>query len=220
MGVITMKKLFFFILLVPLIVFAQGTNLRNIYITDGTTGNSATVNTQGRLDVTQHSHVDQGMINFVSGDLTASQDFQLIDISDLSGYPHSNTGYGHLEWVNISVDSDTNGDYTLSIGYLENVDATDGDFKEVFSITRSKQTGNSFGGFFNMAPNGPRGSNGFVATSVSSLNDIAFQTDVNLATTLSPGATATPSGNNDLVLRVTRNAGTIKVSVQAGYHSH
>jgi len=190
------------------------------YVTDASTGSKMTVNSEGRGDVVQHAHPDNGMINFTSADLTASQDFILIDISDTTNYPHVGTSYAHIEWANVQVDSDNNGDYNLSIGYLENVDATDGDYREIWSITRSKQIGNNFSGHFPLYPNGPKCTNGFVATSIKSDNDTNFQTDVNLASTLDPTTADTPSGDGDLVLRVTRNAGTIKVLIQIGYHSH
>ena len=52
-------------------------------------------------------------------------------------------------------------------------------------------------------------------------NDTAFQTDVNLRSTLDPtGTAATPSGNGDMVMRVTDTAGTYTITVMVGYHSH
>ncbi len=52
------------------------------------------------------------------------------------------------------------------------------------------------------------------------LNDVAFQTDVNLATPVDPATTDTPSGTGDIALRVIMVAGSIDLALGATYHSH
>jgi len=196
------------------------TNIRKVHVTDATTGATQGVDSLGHADVIRHAHEEGGMINFASGDISASQDFQLIDLSDTTNYPHTNTSWAHIAWINVDIDSDNSGDYTIEFGFLDSVDGTNGDFYPFGKISGSKTAGNSKTGFWAMLPEGPKCRVESVAASNVSLNDVAFQTDVNLATTLSPGATASPSGNGDIVMRVVRNAGTIVINVQLYYHTH
>lgn len=192
--------------------------LRKIIITDGT--DDADVNSEGRLDVVQHAHPDSGRINFVYNGLSTTEDFIIIDISDTTNYPHTETGYVHLEDLSIQVDTDANGDYELSIGFLEDVDGTNGDYYELWSVSGTKKTSQNKTEFYPFYPNGQRCEKEFIATGVKSLNDTGFQTDVNLNTTLSGGTADTPSGTGDLVLRFTGNAGTVNLNINLAYHTH
>ena len=47
-----------------------------------------------------------------------------------------------------------------------------------------------------------------------------LETDVNLADTRTPGYTTVPSGNGDIVMRVTHTGGTYSINVQIYYHTH
>ncbi len=187
-------------------------------ITNGV--NDLTINSEGRADVVQHAHPNNGYIHFESGDLIASQDFILIDISDTTNYPHTNTGYIHFESLRLHTDASNNADYTIQIGFLENVDATDGDFYVFMDADGSQTTGRSQDIFLNYYPNGPRCRTESTVISDVSLNDTAFQTDVNLASTLDPTTLDTPSGSRDLVVRIIVTAGTVDVGIEGSYHSH
>jgi len=183
-------------------------------------GTPIILNSNGHLDAVNHAHPDSGMLNFFVAGISASQDFIIIDISDTTNYPHVSTNHAHLEFVNISIDSDSSGDYLISLGYLENVDDTNGDFTSLWEVSGTRKTGNNFNAYYNLYPNGPKTTSVSVVSANKSLNDTAFQTDVNLASSLDASTADTPSGNNDLVLRITRNAGTFNVAVQLAYHSH
>jgi len=184
------------------------------------TGSSVSGEEKFCLDVIQHAHEGNGMIHFVKDGILATQDLILIDISDTDNYPHLETGFAHIAWFNFQVDASSDADYIIQIGFLENVDDTNGDFSELFRVSGTRKAGNNKAGFFPMSPQGPSTSSGKLATSIKSLNDTAFQTDVNLASTLDPGTADTPSGDGDMVARVTIAAGTINLNVQVGYHGH
>ena len=52
----------------------------------------------------------------------------------------------------------------------------------------------------------------------TTINDTAFQTDVNL---IGPdGVTVYPSGSGDLIWRISRTAGNISGSITIGYRTH
>lgn len=179
-----------------------------------------TTNSQGRLDIVQHSHLDNQWGYFVATGLTASQDFILIDISDTTNYNHGSTSYVHLEFLRVSVDASATADYAVEIGYLDNVDDTDGDFHPIFGIRGNNTVGVIKEIIEPFYPNGPKCHTGGTVGSRVSSNDTAFQTDVNLASTLDPSTVDTPSGNGDLVLRATISAGTVSILTEFSYHTH
>jgi len=183
-------------------------------------GISMTVNSEGRADVVQHAHPNNGWIHFEVDGLTASQDFIVIDLSDTTNYPHDSTGYLHIENLRIHTDSNNQGDYEIQIGFLDDVDATNGDFYVVADLDGSKTIGRSQDIVLPYYPNGPRLRTQSVAVSYKSLNDTAFQTDVNLASTLDTATTDTPSGSGDMVVRIIINGGTVTVGMELSYHSH
>jgi len=188
-------------------------------IVDGVTGDQAGVNSEGRLDVVQHQHPDGGHIYF-RDDISVTTDYILIDLSDTTNYPHNSTNHIHTENISVVIDATNTADYVVELGFLENVDGTDGDFIEIFTFSGTKQAGNNQAFEISQAPNGARLISSRFTSAVMSLNDVAFQTDVNLASTLDPATADTPSGNGDMVIRVTINAGSIDLSIAVGYHSH
>lgn len=194
------------------------TIFKKIYITDETTGQTQGVDSLGHADVVSHAHAEGGHVLFKKT-FSATEDVILIDISDTTNYPHDNTVWLHTANMVLNIDADNAADYVIQIGFLENVDATNGDFHEVFTIGGTKQTGNSHDMSITQNPEAPKlKSEGFLGP--VELNQTAFQTDVNLASTLDPATTDTPSGDGDMVMRVTRNAGSFTVSLMVGYHSH
>jgi hypothetical protein len=194
--------------------------MNTVIIRDGTSGKEMTVNDEGRGDVVQHAHPNNGTFQFVQHSISASQDFIIVDISDTTNYPHVNTTYIHLENLGINIDADATADYEIQIGFLENVDATDGDFYGLYHIDGSKKVGQNYDSFLQLYPNGPRMRSESVVSSTISTNDTAFQTDVNLATTLDPSTADTPSGSGDMVVRITMNAGSISLILSGSYHTH
>lgn len=195
---------------------------RNVIEIDPTTGTQATVDANGRRDVVQHSHPDSSYAH-CDFDVTAGAgnfDMILIDLSDTTNYPHSNTGYVHIEEIYIDIDSGSSSVYTVSLGFLENVDGTDGDFYEIMHVQGSKDAGLSQKVYKKFYPNGPRCSSSYVVTSDVTLNDTTYQTDVNLASTLDPSTADTPSGSGDLVVRAITTSADIGVEINIVYHTH
>ena len=190
----------------------------DITIVDGTTGDSAGVDSLGHLDVIAHGHAEGGHILF-DADFSATADVILIDLSDTTNYPHDNTDWIHTTNLTLAVAGSSTADYVLELGFLENVDGTDGDFHRIFKVDGNKKAGNSFNIPISQAPEAPK-LKASTFTGPVALNQTAFQTDVNLASTLDPTAVDTPSGSGDMAMRVTMNAGSINVNLMIGYHSH
>jgi len=188
----------------------------------GGTVSGTIIGAEGKVgaDMVTHAHGGSGMIHYYKAGIVASEDVILVDLSNTTDYPHEDTTAVHMAWFNYDIDPSSDADYLLQIGFLANVDDTNGDFHELFRVSGSRKAGNAKGGFFPMSPQGPACLPGKIASSVSSLNDVAFQTDVNLASTLDPGSLDTPSGSGDLVYRLTMGAGTINLAIETSYHAH
>ncbi len=191
-------------------------------LVDAVTGEPMTVNTEGRGDVVQHSHVDQGSLHMhVDGLTAATYRYILIDISDTVNYPHSNTDYAHIEWVEVEVDGSAQATFQLNLGFLKDVDADNGDRYVVKHWSGTRTAGVSFREFVNMYPNGQRMRSESIATHMISVDDANYQTaGADLPSTLDPTTSDTPSGNGDVVLEVIVGAGTIDMAIEIGYHSH
>jgi len=172
------------------------------------------------LDIVSHAHGGTGMVHYFKSGITATERAVLVDLSDTVNYPHTGTVTVHMAWFNFDIDPSSDADYVLQIGFVTNVDATNGDFHEMFKVSGTRKAGNAKGGFFPMSPQGPAASAAKIVTSVKSLNDVAFQTDVDLYSTLDPNTADTPSGNGDIVYILTMNAGTVNLGIELSYHGH
>lgn len=191
---------------------------RKIKITDGT--ETATINPEGRLDVVSHAHPDNGVFHFHVDGVATDTNFILVDISDTSNYPHANTDYVHIDWLDFEVDASANASYTVSIGFLEDVDVDSGDLYIFTHFSGTKQTGHNKDLFKRYIPAGVRARASSVATHAAAIDTTDWQTDVNLASTLDPTSTDTAPGPRDLVMKVVINAQNINLAVDGGYHSH
>jgi len=84
-------------------------------------------------------YVIQGFssIQTVHGDFPAiitETAVMLIDLSNTTQWPHTNTGHIHLEYLDIAINPDTNYRGTIELGFLTNVDGTDGDFNGIIEF--------------------------------------------------------------------------------------
>lgn len=156
--------------------------------------------------------------HFTSADLSSSQNFIIIDLSDTTNYNHVATNYIRFDWLRITADAASNANYAIDLGFLENVDNTNGDFYSIIDFNSSKNTGNTISQFLNYGSKGHKCKSTFHTVKVDA-NNTAFQTDVNLASTLDPSTANVPSGNGDVALKVTVNAGSVIVSIEGDYHT-
>ena len=154
-------------------------------------------------------------VHIDTGSVAAQTAFMIVDISDNTNWPHTETGHIHLEWIIVEADPDTAFLGEIKLGFLSAVDATNGDFNQFLDIDMAKQSNLivetlDFGSHgIDLVPEywfGP-----------TIANSTLFQTDVNL---YGPdAATSYPSGDGDLILLVERSAGTVSVSISIGYET-
>ena len=144
--------------------------------------------------------------------------FMLIDLSDTSAWAHTATGHINLEYINIEVDPDSSWTGEIKIGFLENVDGTDGDFFQIIDVDMKRKTALIIESF-------NFGSHGFDCQSDHhfgpiTANSTLFQTDINLGGPDDPTTLTYPSGAGDLALIVDGDgANAVDVSITLGYEA-
>jgi len=158
---------------------------------------------------------DVEVIHLDAEDVAATTGFMLIDLSDTTNWPHTNTGHIDILFFIVSTDPTTSFRGDIELGFLSSVDATNGDLNELFEIHLEKQQDSSVLAFNYGAYGVALETDHFFGPVTT--NDTIWQTDVNLQGP--DGATSYPSGNGDLVMHVTRTAGDISVSVTIGYRT-
>jgi hypothetical protein len=156
---------------------------------------------------------DIDFIHIDAEDISAEQAFMVIDLSDTTNWPHSNTGHIDVVFLSGSVDPDSTYAGDIALGFLTNVDATNGDFNGLFELHLEKKTAPltftlpiPFGGM-------PLETGHYFGPITA--DSTLFQTDVNL--TGPDGNANYPSGNGDLVLIIGRTAGAVDVGLTIGY---
>lgn len=144
--------------------------------------------------------------------------FMLIDVSDTTNWKHTNTTTIIIEYIIIQVDPTTNFLGEIKIGYLTNVDATNGDFNQIIEIDMVRKADI-------LHEQIEFGSHGVHCTDNSHfgpmlLNSTLFQTDVDLGGPDDPSTLTYPSGAGDLVMIVDGNGSDfVDVSVTIGYET-
>ena len=191
------------------VLLTDGTNSVHFCPIEETTSLYTTPGRQGSF----HVHICKTGI-------VADTGLMVIDLSDTTNWPHTNTDRISLFRVSISIAASKLFDGSVSIGWLSDVDATDGDFNAihcwevVFAGTNEPRDIDQVIDYQHINYDvhidkwfGP-----------TSANNVLFQTDVDL---YGPdGNTSYPSGNGDLVLYIQRTAGEIDVSLSVDYDTH
>ncbi len=159
-------------------------------------------------------HVDIEVVH-IDIDVSAAQDFMVVDLSDTANWPHTATGHIDIAYWIFNVNPTTTFAGDIELGFLTNVDATNGDFSPVFEIHMDKKQDSitspiNFGAF-EMSLEAAHWF-GPITT-----NDTAFQTDVALT---GPDGNTFNSGSGDLVLRLEVGASSVAVGVTIGYRTH
>ena len=176
------------------------------------TVDTRTVESQTSLLISPGS-ADIEFIHIDAEDVATTTAFMLVDLSDTTNWPHTNTGHIDVVFISGNVDPDTTYAGDIEIGFLTNVDGSNGDFNGLFELHMDKKTAPSvfdlpipFGGMSLETAHwfGP-----------TTANSTLFQTDVDLAGP--DGASDYPSGDGDLVMIVGQSTGEVSVGFTIGY---
>ncbi len=148
--------------------------------------------------------------------VSAQTAFMLVDISDTTNWKHTETDHVIIRHVLIEVDPDSSYLGQIKVGFLSDVDATNGDFNQFIDFDMAKKSDLAIedltftGGFHCQASThfGP-----ILA------NSTLFQTDVDLGGPDDASTLTYPSGNGDLAVLIERSAGEVDVSVTLIYET-
>jgi hypothetical protein len=156
-------------------------------------------------------------------DLTADEGFILIDLSDTTNFPHSETGKIRVYTIDINIErgeSAASGEYLVYIGTIIEVDATDGSTTWLLvlheEIDDQATDGVAARHFRYHWPGGvdlevSSGAMVNLISNVGDANDVTWQTDVSLDSPV--GDASSPSGTGDLCMFVDESGGTGSLSI-------
>ena len=174
--------------------------------------NTRTIEGQTSLIVSPGA-ADIEFVHIDAENISAEQAFMIVDLSDTTNWPHTNTGHIDIVFISGNVDPDTNYDGDLSLGFLTNVGGTDGDFNGLFELHMDKKTAPLT--FSLPVPFGGMSLETAHHFGPITANSTLFQTDVDLDGP--DGANSYPSGAGDLVMIVGVTAGAVSVGLTIGY---
>lgn len=169
--------------------------------------------------------------------VAADTAYVLVDLSDSTNFPHTETNWINVLGLMASVETQTDGDYDLWIGVISEVDATNGT-AEWFDVLHCEALQNATDdqGHFDFvrdytlggaAPDGINcrvvsGATPYLATNQTQAGNTNWQTDTGLASPVGAagGATGKP-GAGDIVLWVEEvTGGTCDFSITLIYEDH
>ncbi len=158
-------------------------------------------------------------INMEIENLTADQNFILIDLSDTTNFPHTTgTGVIYLTQMDIFIGPNTSFRGDVEIGFLENAGADNSD-THPFHVWHLDQASELVREDHIMPFSPWRASSVNHLSSARNLADTGFQTDIALASPYDPTAAfTTVPGSGDIYLRVVRTAGNVDISVLLQYY--
>ena len=158
-------------------------------------------------------------VHYSQAALSASKDIIMIDLSDTTNFPHSTaTGSVVITKMCISIQTDGTFGGSFEIGYLANVDATNGDLYtfQKYPLGASQTVVEHL----SATPDCPIICDiDHILTQAITADDTAFQDDVVLPSPFDDAATyTTKSGDGDIALRVTRSAGSLVFNTSIQYY--
>ena len=159
-------------------------------------------------------HVDIEVVH-IDGDVSATTGFMVIDLSDTTNWPHTNTGHIDIVYIVLNVNPTATFSGDIQLGFLTNVDGTDGDFNGIMEIHMDKKQDSitqmmNFGAFELSLET----AHWFGPTTT---NDTTWQTDVDL---IGPDGNASfPAGNGVLVMKIEVTASSVAVGMTIGYRT-
>lgn len=172
-------------------------------------------------------------VNLGAEAVAASTAYVLVDLSDTTNFPHSNTAGLHLLGLMLSAEKAGDGVHDIWVGVVTENDATDGtaEWAHVFHLEHVANATDSTDRFaqaidFTLGGANPNGLNleiisgatAYFAGNQSQANNGSWQNDTNRA---SPVGSATKPGTGDLVVWVEEvsGTGTLDFSLTAIYEA-
>jgi hypothetical protein len=143
--------------------------------------------------------------------------YMLVDLSNTAVWPHINTGSILVEYFVIELDPHAQFSGDMKLGYLKNVDATNGDFVTLLDIDMATKS-DVINETIDFGSHALHCSDTYHFGPVIA-NSTLFQTDVLLGGPDAPGSLTYPSGDGDLILLISGNNNPVGVSITLGYET-
>jgi len=157
-------------------------------------------------------------IHLCVDDISATTGVVLVDLSDTTNFPHNNTARLCITGYQITISPDNTYVGKVLIGFLENVDATNGDFKPLLCWDMDKATTALINQ--SLVLDSPLCASSTDFLTPGNVDDTTWQTDTAL---MSPydatAAYTTVPGNGDLVMKIVRTGGSVSVGISIKYYS-
>jgi len=156
-------------------------------------------------------------VAFGADSVDAKTGYVLIDLSDATNYPHTETNSIHVDWVSICIHGNATAEGQVEIGFVSAIDGDHGTVHMVACLQISKLEAITKI-HKNFSPSAIRctTTSHLAGGTLLKTDDVIFQNDTELAATY---GTVIPAVG-DLVLLINRVAGTFEnVAVSVGYHT-
>lgn len=165
-------------------------------------------------DQAQPIAIDTKWANIDAQNISTETAYMVVDLSDTTNWKHVKTNAVELRHVSVNINPSSAYRGDIYLGFLSGVTATNGDMN-IIKVWHVDQAGLEVTSQLNFSHNKLVCTTGKIFGAIDA-NNVAFQSDVNL---VGPdgGAAAYPSGDGDLVMKVTRTAGNVDVNLLVGY---
>jgi hypothetical protein len=197
--------------------------IRGTEFFSGATQFDAKVTTDGELATTSTER-ERNVYAVIHNDAvgTGNTDYVLVDLSDTTNFPHSDTGRVDISTINIHL-SNSSGqpEGEVEFGVITRIDGTDCDITWGFVTDFNLPINADFREDVNFAPSQLKfevsgGSTTRIVSDYGVTNDATINTGITMD---SPRGTSTVTpAVGDIILRITNNAGTMKIFVGVMYH--
>ena len=159
---------------------------------------------------------DTNIVHFDIQNIQTQTAFMLIDLSDITNWPHTDAGHIIIEYLIIEIDPDpTNYLGEIKLGFLTDVDGSNGDFHQIIDLDMRRKS-ELLVEVLDFGSHGLdlRTNHWFGPTIADSALFQASGADI-----VGPDGNSFPSGNGDFVMIIEASAGAVDVSLTVGYET-
>jgi len=183
-------------------------------IWDGTEVTS--VNAENYLDVSTHSNHDGTSMAFSATGVATTTGYVLVDLSDPTNYPHTETGRVDIDWIIVDYLGDNACVGSIEVGFIASITSSNADWHSLAKAhLDKKETERPIQINFNPQHIVCSTAEHLSGGTMFHNDDTTFQDDTALTATC---ATATPAVG-DLICKVTLSAGSVGFALTIGYHT-
>ena len=177
---------------------------------------TASITSENYLDVSINSNHNGSSISFSAVGVVATTGYVLLDLSDSTNYPHTNTGEVHVDWIIVDYLGDNACVGSIEVGFIASITSDNADWHSVAKAhLDKKETERPIQINFNPQHIACTTAEHLSGGTMFHNDDTTFQNDTPLTAT---HATVAPAAG-DLVCKVTLSAGSVGFADTIGYHT-